>query len=29
LQQIEERHRQWRHRHRPQGFAPPEPSPTP
>jgi Spy/CpxP family protein refolding chaperone len=29
LQQIEERHRRWRHRHHHRGFAPPEPSPTP
>jgi Spy/CpxP family protein refolding chaperone len=28
LQQIEERHRRWRHRHGPHEFAP-EPSPTP
>jgi Spy/CpxP family protein refolding chaperone len=28
LQQIEERHRRWRHRHGPHKFAP-EPSPTP
>ena len=28
LQQIEEQHRRWRHRHRPHGFAPgPPPSP--
>jgi Spy/CpxP family protein refolding chaperone len=30
LQQIQEqRHRRWRHRHHPHGFAPPESSPTP
>ncbi len=29
LQQIEERHRRWRHRHGPREFAPESPPPTP